>query len=209
MDSVTVKISAPQIKPLVEPTRNIMKIKRVQYAWHEFFPQVVVAAVTIISLILQWHDMLHNFTRFTLWTLKFGMLYFQLCAVVLLGPLIVWERCASAFGNIRTLTMLRSRFQSIPGAFSAYLLPTDRVKRKGFSLSKRFAELTRKGMIHENVTPNKRTEAAKFAQLWNELVCSFREEDFISDRKGCSTNFLLCLRPLGFIQNQNSNLAMN
>lgn len=32
------------------------------------------------------------------------------------------------------------------------------------------------------VSPNKRTEAAKFAQLWNEVICSFREEDLISDR---------------------------
>jgi hypothetical protein len=32
------------------------------------------------------------------------------------------------------------------------------------------------------VSPNKRTEAAKFAQLWNEVICSFREEDFISDK---------------------------
>ncbi|PWZ19153.1 Callose synthase 5 [Zea mays] len=31
------------------------------------------------------------------------------------------------------------------------------------------------------VSPNKRTEAAKFAQLWNEVICSFREEDLISD----------------------------
>ncbi|TVU12311.1 hypothetical protein EJB05_45949, partial [Eragrostis curvula] len=33
------------------------------------------------------------------------------------------------------------------------------------------------------VSPNKRTEAAKFAQLWNEVICSFREEDFISDKE--------------------------
>lgn len=34
------------------------------------------------------------------------------------------------------------------------------------------------------VSPSKRTEAAKFSQLWNEVICSFREEDLISDRKG-------------------------
>uniref|UniRef100_A0A0E0L8M2 1,3-beta-glucan synthase n=1 Tax=Oryza punctata TaxID=4537 RepID=A0A0E0L8M2_ORYPU len=33
------------------------------------------------------------------------------------------------------------------------------------------------------VSPNKRTEAAKFAQLWNEVICSFREEDLISDKE--------------------------
>ncbi|MCH80763.1 callose synthase 5-like, partial [Trifolium medium] len=30
---------------------------------------------------------------------------------------------------------------------------------------------------------SRRSEAAKFAQLWNEIICSFREEDLISDRK--------------------------
>lgn len=34
------------------------------------------------------------------------------------------------------------------------------------------------------ISPNKRTEAAKFAQLWNEVICSFRDEDFISDKWG-------------------------
>ncbi|PWA63148.1 callose synthase 5 [Artemisia annua] len=41
-------------------------------------------------------------------------------------------------GEIRTLLMLRSRFQSIPGAFNANLVPTDKVKKKMFSLSKHF-----------------------------------------------------------------------
>lgn len=27
-----------QIKPLIKPTQNIMSIKHVDYAWHEFFP---------------------------------------------------------------------------------------------------------------------------------------------------------------------------
>nr|GEV58903.1 callose synthase 5-like [Tanacetum cinerariifolium] len=51
------------------------------------------------------------------------------------------------------------------GAFNANLVPTDKVKKKGFSLSKHFVK----------VTPNKRTKAAKFAQLWNEVLCSFHE----------------------------------
>ncbi|KAI3798506.1 hypothetical protein L1987_33783 [Smallanthus sonchifolius] len=75
--------------------------------------------------------------------------------------------------------MLRSRFHSIPGAFNANLVPSDKIKKKGFSLSKHFVE----------VTPDKRTEAAKFAQLWNEVLCSFREEGLISDRKAILSNF--------------------
>ncbi|KAL0723316.1 hypothetical protein Bca4012_037915 [Brassica carinata] len=93
---------------------------------------------------------------FILWTLKFGMLSSPPYAVVSLGPLIDWER-----------------FQSLPGAFNTYLVPSDKTRRRGFSLSKRFAE----------VTAARRTEAAKFSQLWNEIISSFREEDLISDRE--------------------------
>lgn len=37
--------------------------------------------------------------------------------------------------------MLRSRFQSLPGAFNTFLVPTDQKKKKRFSLSKKFAEV--------------------------------------------------------------------
>ncbi|XP_026428210.1 callose synthase 5-like [Papaver somniferum] len=76
-------------------------------------------------------------------------------------------------GEIRTLGMLRSRFQSLPGAFNANLVPSDMSRKRGFSLSKKFAE----------VPASRRTEAAKFAQLWNEVIGSFREEDLINDRE--------------------------
>ncbi|KAL7588235.1 hypothetical protein Lser_V15G39895 [Lactuca serriola] len=148
-----------QIKPLIEPTKEIMKIRRVQYAWHEFFPNAeknygAVAALWLPVILVYFMD-----------TQIWYAIFSTLCG----GNIGAFDR----LGEIRTLGMLRSRFQSIPGAFNAYLLPSDRAKKKGFSLSKRFAE----------VTPNRRTEAAKFAQLWNEVVCSFREEDFISDRE--------------------------
>ncbi|KAL5150341.1 Callose synthase 5 [Glycine soja] len=77
-------------------------------------------------------------------------------------------------GEIRTLSMLRSRFQSLPGAFNTCLVPSDKKQKGRFSFSKKFSE----------ITASKRNEAAKFAQLWNEIICSFREEDLISDMKG-------------------------
>ncbi|XP_071741493.1 callose synthase 5 [Rutidosis leptorrhynchoides] len=148
-----------QIKPLIQPTKDIMKIKRVRYAWHEFFPQAENNYGAVVALWLP--VILVYFMDTQIWYAIFS----TLCG----GIIGAFDR----LGEIRTLGMLRSRFQSIPGAFNASLLPSERAKKKGFSLSKRFAE----------VTPNRRTEAAKFAQLWNEVVCSFREEDFISDRE--------------------------
>ncbi|CAN1352848.1 Callose synthase 5 [Linum perenne] len=100
---------------------------------------------------------------------------------------------------IRTLGMLRSRFQSLPGAFNAFLVPSDKTRRKGFSLSKRFAE----------VSANRRSEAAKFAQLWNEVITSFREEDLISDRKGCTTeidNIPIALNMAAHFRSKDSDL---
>jgi len=32
------------------------------------------------------------------------------------------------------------------------------------------------------ISSNKGKEAARFAQLWNQIITSFREEDLISDR---------------------------
>lgn len=51
--------------------------------------------------------------------------------------------CSSSFLflQIRTLGMVRSRFQSLPGAFNTYLVPSDKSQKRGFSLSKRFAEV--------------------------------------------------------------------
>ncbi|KAL9263844.1 Callose synthase 3-like protein [Drosera capensis] len=80
-------------------------------------------------------------------------------------------------GEIRTLGMLRSRFQSLPGAFNACLIPLDKDehKKKGLkaTLSRRF----------EKIESNRGKEAARFAQLWNEIITSFREEDLINNRE--------------------------
>lgn len=112
--------------------------------------------------------------------------------------------------QIRTLGMLRSRFQSLPGAFNSCLIPEERSepKKKGLraTLSSNFAEvkflvsslffcgsnikcpsLMYIGLLQ--IPSNKEKEAARFAQLWNKIISSFREEDLISNRY---TVFLFC-----------------
>ncbi|RHN69933.1 putative 1,3-beta-glucan synthase [Medicago truncatula] len=156
-----------QIKPLVKPTKDIMSIRHVDYNWHQFFPQAqnnysAVAALWVPVLMVYFMD---------------TQIWYAIFSTVCGGVLGAFDR----LGEIRTLSMLRSRFQSLPGAFNTYLVPTDRRKKKKFSLSKRFAE----------ISANRRSEAAKFAQLWNEIICSYREEDIISDRKGLRMDLLL------------------
>ncbi|KAJ8769165.1 hypothetical protein K2173_000940 [Erythroxylum novogranatense] len=152
-----------QIKPLVKPTKDIMAIKHVNYKWHEFFPNAKHNYGAIVSL---WAPVtLVYFMDTQIWYAIFSTIYGGFIGAI------------DRLGEIRTLGMLRSRFQSLPGSFNTYLVPSDKKQKKGFSFSKKFAE----------VTANKRSEAAKFAQLWNEVICSFREEDLISDRKGKAT----------------------
>ncbi|XP_065866870.1 callose synthase 5-like [Euphorbia lathyris] len=148
-----------QIQPLVKPTKDIMNIKHVDWKWHEFFPNAKNNYGAVLTL---WAPViLVYFMDSQIWYAVLSTIY---------GGFI---GALDRLGEIRTLGMLRSRFQSLPGAFNAYLVPSDKTRKKGFSLSKRFAE----------VSASKRSEAAKFAQLWNEVICSFREEDLISDRK--------------------------
>ncbi|KAK3008792.1 hypothetical protein RJ639_014255 [Escallonia herrerae] len=116
-----------QIKPLVKPTKDVMSIKRVQYSWHEFFPDAKNNYGAVVALWLP--VILVYFMDTQIWYAIFS----TLCG----GVIGAFDR----LGEIRTLGMLRSRFQSLPGAFNTYLVPSDKTKKRGFSLSKRFDEI--------------------------------------------------------------------
>ncbi|XP_052191392.1 callose synthase 5 isoform X2 [Diospyros lotus] len=148
-----------QIKPMIKPTKDIMRIHRIQYTWHEFFPNAENNYGAVISI---WMPVL---LVYFMDTQIFYAIFSTLCG----GVIGAFDR----LGEIRTLGMLRSRFQSLPGAFNTCLVPSNKTKKSKFSFSKRYDE----------VTASRRSEAAKFAQLWNEVIVSFREEDLISDRE--------------------------
>lgn len=115
--------------------------------------------------------------------------------------------------QIRTLGMLRSRFFTLPAAFSARLIPPEKSeasKRRGLraSLSSKFEEVQLPFLIwyfinflsqvmlcysfssaYQNFfcclqlpTSGTEKEAARFAQMWNQIITSFREEDLISNK---------------------------
>ncbi|GMH25104.1 hypothetical protein Nepgr_026947 [Nepenthes gracilis] len=141
-------------------------------------PNLLAAAFFIFPMLRRWienSDWL--IIRFLLW---WSQVYFMDTQIWYSIYSTMYGGFIGAFdhlGEIRTLGMLRSRFQSLPGAFNTYLVPSHKSQKGGFSVTARFAE----------VTTSRRSEAAKFAQLWNEIICSFREEDLISDRKGPSS----------------------
>ncbi|KAJ4825933.1 Callose synthase 5 [Turnera subulata] len=113
-----------QIKPLIKPTKDIMNLKHVKYTWHEFFPDASNHYPAVVAL---WGPVYFMDTQ--IWYAVFSTIYG--------GFVGAFDR----LGEIRTLGMLRSRFQSLPGAFNTYLVPSDRTRKKGFSFSKKFAEV--------------------------------------------------------------------
>ncbi|KAI9187505.1 hypothetical protein LWI28_028899 [Acer negundo] len=151
-----------EIKPLIAPTRLIMKIGVQNYDWHELFPKVKSNAGAIVAV---WAPIIIVYFMDTqIW-------YSVFCAIFggLYGIL-------HHLGEIRTLGMLRSRFHTLPSAFNICLIPPaprNDQKKKRKRLFRRFRK------EHEC---EKEVEA-KFVLVWNQIVNTFRSEDLISNRE--------------------------
>ncbi|THU60461.1 hypothetical protein C4D60_Mb07t13000 [Musa balbisiana] len=136
-----------QIKLLMKPTKDIMNVQNIHYAWHEFFPNASGNYGAVLSL---WAPViLVYFMDTQIWYAIFSTLYGGVSGAF------------GRLGEIRTLGMLRSRFHSLPGAFNTYLVPSEKARNRGFSFSKHFAEVP----WNYKVSPSKRTEAAKEMDL--------------------------------------------
>ncbi|GJY84562.1 callose synthase 7 [Tanacetum coccineum] len=106
-----------EILPLVAPTKYIMDIRVSKYDWHEFFPNVthnigVVIAIWAPIVMVYFMD---------------AQIWYAIFATIIGGI----KGAFSHLGEIRTLGMLRSRFDSVPSAFHERLVPMqkDELKR--------------------------------------------------------------------------------
>jgi callose synthase len=161
-----------EIKPLVKPTKDIMRVHISVYRWHEFFPHAKSNMGVVIAL---WSPVILVYFMDT-------QIWYAIVSTLVGGLNGAFRR----LGEIRTLGMLRSRFQSLPEAFNACLVPNEKSetpKKKGI-----MATFTRK---FDQVPSSKDKEAARFAQMWNKIISSFREEDLISDRLSVPLNIHL------------------
>ncbi|KAE9584923.1 putative 1,3-beta-glucan synthase [Lupinus albus] len=152
-----------EIKPLVGPTKAIMLARVSVYKWHEFFPHAknnfgVVIAIWAPIVLVYFMD---------------TQIWYAIYSTIVGGIYGAFRR----LGEIRTLELLRSRFDSIPGAFNARLIPGDKTASKTKGL---WAKFSRK---FDQVSSNKGKEAARFAQLWNKIITSLRDEDLIDNRE--------------------------
>ncbi|KAG6783967.1 hypothetical protein POTOM_009649 [Populus tomentosa] len=143
-----------EILPLVEPTKLIMEITVDNYQWHEFFPRLTYNIGVVISI---WAPViLVYFLDAQIWYAIFS---------TLVGGI---QGAFNHLGEIRTLGMLRSRFESVPSAFSRHLVPSSDENVSG---------------NHETVEQYERKNIANFSHVWNEFIYSLREEDLISNHE--------------------------
>ncbi|KAK9085808.1 hypothetical protein Sjap_026219 [Stephania japonica] len=152
-----------EISPLVKPTKQIMKIGVNKYDWHELFPKVGNNAGAIIAV---WAPIIVVYFMDT-------QIWYSVYCTVFGGIYGIFRH----LGEIRTMGMLRSKFHALPFAFNASLVPpvskSDEVRHvKSF-----FKHKFRKD------STNEKSGAAKFTQMWNKIITSFRTEDLISNRE--------------------------
>lgn len=142
-----------EILPLVQPTKLIMALRISRYEWHEFFPYVTHNIGVVIAI---WAPIVLVYLMDT-------QIWYAVYYTIIGGTYGAF----SHLGEIRTLGMLRSRFDSIPSAFRDCLLPSPRVEHKN----------------HKKDHMLDTTTIMKFSQVWNEFIQSLRMEDLISHRE--------------------------
>ncbi|KAL8140433.1 hypothetical protein V2J09_006454 [Rumex salicifolius] len=161
-----------QIRPMIGPTKNLLKLKDVQYVWHEFF---------------------HQSNRFAV-----GLLWLPVVLIYLMD-MQIWYAIYSSFvgaavglfahlGEIRNMEQLRLRFQFFASAIQFNLMPEEQLLNES-GITNRFKDAIRRlklryglGRPYRKLESNQ-VEANKFALIWNEVIMTFREEDIVSDKE--------------------------
>lgn len=162
-----------QIKPMVAPTKVILKINNIDYKWHEFFAKTNRFAVA---------------------------LYWLPVILIYLMDIQIWYSIFSSFvgalvglfshlGEIRNLQQLRLRFQFFASALHFNLMSEEQLFRPRGTMQTRLRDaILRLKLRYGLGRPYKKIEsdqvqATRFALIWNEIIDAFREEDIVSDRE--------------------------
>ncbi|KAL4289406.1 hypothetical protein AHAS_Ahas19G0383000 [Arachis hypogaea] len=142
-----------QIKPLVKPTREIIKQDNIEYSWHDFVSKNNHNALTVASL---WAPV------FAIYLLDLQVFYTLVSAIwgFLLGA-------RDRLGEIRSLEALHKLFEQFPRAFmdTLHVPLSNRGSRQSTS----------------QAVEKQKFDAARFSPFWNEIITNLREEDYITD----------------------------
>ncbi|KAL5571179.1 hypothetical protein UlMin_020776 [Ulmus minor] len=159
-----------QIKPMIAPTKALLRIKNTDNEWHEFFDSSKLAI---------------------------GLLWLPVVLIYLMD-LQIWYSIYSSFvgaavglfahlGEIRNIQQLRLRFQFFASAIQFNLMPEEQLLNARGTLRNKFNDAIHRlklryglGQPYRKLESNQ-VEANKFALIWNEIIKIFREEDIISD----------------------------
>ncbi|KAJ6379271.1 hypothetical protein OIU76_015981 [Salix suchowensis] len=162
-----------QIKPMVKPSKQMLKLKDVNYEWHEFFDHSNRLSV--------------------------GLLWLPVVLIYLMD-LQIWYAIYSSFvgagvglfqhlGEIRNIQQLRLRFQFFASAIQFNLMPEEQLLNARGTFKSKFKDAIHRlklrygfGQPYKKLESNQ-VEANKFALIWNEIILIFREEDIISDKE--------------------------
>ncbi|KAK4275573.1 hypothetical protein QN277_018631 [Acacia crassicarpa] len=142
-----------EILPLVGPTKLIMEMPIDNFQWHEFFPEKDTHNIFVVIAI--WAPIVLVYFMDT-------QIWYAIYSALFGGILGAFHH----LGEIRTLGMLRSRFESIPSAFSQCFLPGSNSETKSEDSDESY----------------ERRNIAYFSQVWNGFINSMRDEDLISNR---------------------------
>ncbi|CAA6661090.1 unnamed protein product [Spirodela intermedia] len=162
-----------QIKPMVAPTKTILRINDINYKWHEFFSKTNRFAV-----VLFWLPVVIIYLMDTqIWYSIFSSMVGALVGLF------------SHLGEIRNVQQLRLRFQFFASAMQFNLMPEEQLFKERGTLKSKFEEAILRlklryglGRPYKKIESNQ-VEATRFALIWNEIIEAFREEDIVSDKE--------------------------
>ncbi|KAF2314466.1 hypothetical protein GH714_026752 [Hevea brasiliensis] len=153
-----------EIKPLIGPTRLILKIGVQNYDWHELFPKVKSNAGAIVAI---WAPIIVVYFMDTqIWYSVFCAIFGGLYGII------------HHLGEIRTLGMLRSRFHTLPSAFNVCLIPPSAKNDQKTEGRRNFF----RNRFHK-VSETRSNAFSNFVLVWNQIINTFRLEDLISNRE--------------------------
>lgn len=164
-----------QVRPLVEPTRELLTFDAVTFKWHEFFRNhnrfIVVALWTPVVLIYMmdlqiWYSIFSSFV----------------------GALV---GLSSHIGEIRNVEQFKLRFPFFASAMAFNLMAAD--GRCGVKPSPHnrfvalFRDMLRRMMLRYGLVKaykkyeKSSLESRKFVYLWNRIIFFLRQEDLLND----------------------------
>lgn len=162
-----------QIKPMIAPTKQLLKLKNVEYEWYQVFGhgnRLAVGLLWVPVVLIYLMDL---------------QLFYSIYSSLVGAAVGLFQH----LGEIRNMQQLRLRFQFFASAMQFNLMPEEQLLDARGTLKSKFRDAIHRlklryglGRPYKKLESNQ-VEANRFALIWNEIIATFREEDIISDKE--------------------------